>query len=154
MLTCIENKICLGLIDSIHDDPFRWIELSNRAFLNEPFYLLAHGHQFESKNAHHLITGWWDVGKALSGKWKRIVTSTWTVIKDAFGKRDYSRFYENITTSNENNDVIVTHIVFGHTHKHEIKDVSKINTGCWLEDTNPSFLAIYIDGNYDLFVIQ
>ncbi|MFX0132208.1 MAG: metallophosphoesterase [Candidatus Hodarchaeota archaeon] len=146
-----ENNICLGLINSIHEEPFKWIHLANRSFLNEACYFMTHGYQFEDKNIHHLITGWWDFGKNLSEEWKRFITSSWRKVKNALGKRNYSRFYENIATSHENEDSPFSHIIFGHTHKCEIKDVRKMNTGCWLKDSDPSFLAIYINGDCNLF---
>lgn len=153
ILTSVDNNIYLGLIDSIYEEPFRWIHFANKSFVNDEYYFMTHGYQFEDKDIHHLITGWWDFGKTISNEWKSIFTSFWANLKNALGPREFSRFYKNITTSRENEDIPFSHIIFGHTHKCEIKDVRKINTGCWLKDTNPSFLAIYIDGACNLFEI-
>lgn len=112
---------------------------------------MTHGFQFEEKNLHHLITGWWDVWKNLSEEWKRFFTSRCAKLKNFFGQRNLSRFYNNITTSYGDDDSPFSHIIFGHTHKCEIMDTRKINTGCWLNGYNPSFLEIYIGGNCDLF---
>ena len=148
ILTSYENRICLYLIDSIYEEPFRWINLANRSFLNDTYYFMTHGYQFEDKDFHHFITGLWDIGKIINEDWKKLGTCIWAKIKNFFGKRDISRFYDNIRLNHEN-----LYIIFGHTHEYDIKDVRKLNTGCWLSDIDPSFLEIYIDGTCDLFKI-
>lgn len=153
VLTSEENNTYLGLIDSIYEDPFRGIHLINRTFLNQECYFMTHGYQFEDKDYHHLITGLWDIGKIFSKGWKRVVTSLWRDYKNTFKKREYSRFYKNITTSQEDIDSPFSHIIFGHTHNSEIKDKTKINLGCWLNDKNPYFLEIHVDGTCNLHKI-
>lgn len=46
---------------------------------------MTHGYQFEDKDTHHLITGWWDLGKTLNDEGKKFFTSIWADIKSAFG---------------------------------------------------------------------
>ena len=82
------------------------------------------------------------------------MTFTWSNIKSLLQKRDNSRFYDNIITSLENTDNAFAHIIFGHTHKCEIKDSKILNTGCWLKDSNPSYLEISIDGSCKLYEIN
>jgi len=111
---------------------------------------MTHGYQFEDKDLHHLITGFWNAGKFLSEGWKRVVTSLWREYKNTFDRGDYSRFYKNITTSHEDIDSPFSHIIFGHTHNSEIKDTTKINIGCWLNDKDPNYLEIHVDGACNL----
>ena len=143
-----DDYIYLGLMDSIHDEPFVWLHLAKGSFLNNETYFMCHGYQFEDKDTHHSFTGWWDYTRNLTEGWKKIITYIWSNIKSSLRKRDNSRFYDNIITSLEKSDKIFSHIIFGHTHKCEIKDSKILNTGCWLKDSNPSYLEISIDGSY------
>ncbi len=125
-----DDDIYLGLLDSIHDEPFIWLHLAKGSFLNNETYFMCHGYQFEDKDTHHSVTGWWDYARNLTEGWKKIITSTWANIKTLLQQRDTSRFYDNISTSLENADNPYSHIIFGHTHKCEIKDSKILNTGC------------------------
>jgi len=154
ILSNYDKKIILGLFDSAYDEAFKWIFLGEKSILNDSCYLMSHGYQYEDKDLHHSIAGWWDIGRNLSQKWKRVFTSQWAKLKNILGQRNHSRFYNNITVSQEDNMNPFSHVIFGHTHKCEIKDARKINTGCWLNDYNPSFLEIYINGNCELFELS
>ncbi len=149
-----DDDIYLGLIDSIHDEPFVWLHLAKVAFLNNEIYFMCHGYQFEDKNTHHSVTGWWDYARNLTEGWKKNITSIWSNIKSLLRKRDNSRFYDNIITGLENADNFFSHIIFGHTHTCEVKDLKILNTGCWLKDSNPSYLEISIDGSCKLYEIN
>lgn len=149
-----DDYIYLCLMDSIHDEPFVRLHLAKGSFLNNETYFMCHGYQFEDKDTHHSVTGWWDYARNLTEGWKKIITFIWSDINSSLQKRDNSRFYDNIITSLENTDKAFSHIIFGHTHKCEIKDSKILNTGCWLKDSNPSYLEISIDGSCKLYEIN
>ena len=153
ILISIDNNIYLALIDSIHKDPFAWFHLGNGSFLNNETYFMCHGFQFEDKDTHHLITGWWDYGRNLSEGCKKYLSSKWSKFKASIEKRDKSRFYKNIKTALEEDNVF-SHIIFGHTHDCEIKETRILNTGCWLKDSNPSYLEIFNDGSCELYELN
>lgn len=45
----------------------------------------------------------------------------------------------------------ITHIIFGHSHESDISLIKNLtigNTGCWIEGKQPSYIEIYIDGDF------
>ncbi len=146
VLNSLDNEIYLSLIDSIYDDPFLTFNIGKGAFLNNETYFMCHGYQFEDKGLHHAITGIWDYTRGLTNDWKRFLTSLWSKAKEVFWSNDNVRYYDNIMNNLINLDDPYFYIVFGHTHKREIKDLRMINTGSWLKASDPSYLEIFPDG--------
>lgn len=154
ILVTDDDNIYLGLFDSIHDALFTWFHLAKGSFLNNETYFMCHGYQFEDKEYHHIATGLWDRVRNSSEGWKKFWTHVWSNIKSLLQKSDNSRFYDNIIKNLENTDNPYSHIIFGHTHNCEIKESKILNTGCWLKDSNPSYLEISIDGSCELYKIN
>ncbi len=154
ILVTIDDIIRLGLMDSIYSRPFAWLHLGKGSFINNETYFMCHGYQFEDKDIHHSITGWWDYGRNLTEGWKKYIASIWSKIKDSIREKDNSRFYKNIITSLEEADNVFSHIIFGHTHNCVIKDARILNTGCWLKDSNPSYIEIFNNGSCRLYELK